>query len=43
MWWQGIMGAPRRVAELSMGPDDLARLEAIARPSEPVGAGMATI
>jgi hypothetical protein len=36
MWWQGIMGAPRRVAELSMGPDDLARLEAIARSrSEP--------
>jgi transposase len=36
MWWQGIMAAPRRVAELSMGSDDLARLEAIARSrSEP--------
>jgi transposase len=31
MWWQGIMAAPRRVVELSIGGDDLARLEAIAR------------
>jgi transposase len=31
MWWQGIMAAPRRVAELSIGSHDRARLEAIAR------------
>ena len=31
MWWQGIMAAPRRVVELSIGGDDLARLETIAR------------
>jgi transposase len=31
IWWQGIMAAPRRVVELSIGGDDLARLEAIAR------------
>jgi transposase len=31
MWWQGIMAAPRRVLELSIGTDDLARLELIAR------------
>jgi transposase len=31
MWWKGIMAAPRRVVELSIGGDDLARLEAIAR------------
>jgi transposase len=31
MWWQGIMAAPRRVLELSIGTDDLARLESIAR------------
>jgi transposase len=31
MWWQGIMAAPRRVVELSIEGDDLARLEAIAR------------
>jgi transposase len=36
MWWQGIMAAPRRVVELAIGSDDLARLEAIARSrSEP--------
>jgi transposase len=31
MWWQGVMAAPRRVVELSIGSDDLARLESIAR------------
>ncbi len=31
MWWMGIMAAPRRVVDLSIGADDLARLEAIAR------------
>ena len=31
MWWQGIMAAPRRVVELSIGSDDLARLESIGR------------
>jgi len=31
IWWQGIMAAPRRVVELSIGGDDLARLETIAR------------
>src|SRR5271168_598239 len=31
MWWQGIMAAPRRVLELLIGADDLARLELIAR------------
>jgi len=31
MWWQGIMAAPRRVLELSIGTDDLSRLELIAR------------
>jgi len=31
MLWQGIMAAPRRVVELLIGGDDLARLEAIAR------------
>jgi hypothetical protein len=31
MWWQGIMAVPRRVVELSIGSDDLARLESIAR------------
>ena len=31
MWWQGIMAAPRRVLELSIGTDDLSRLESIAR------------
>jgi transposase len=31
MWWQGIMAAPRRVVELSIGSDDLSRLESIAR------------
>jgi len=31
MWWQGVMAAPRRVVELSIGSDDLARLELIAR------------
>jgi hypothetical protein len=31
MWWKGIMAAPRRVVELSIGSDDLARLESIAR------------
>ena len=31
MWWQGIMAAPRRVVELSIGLEDFARLESIAR------------
>jgi len=31
MWWQGIMAAPRRVVELSIGSDDLSLLESIAR------------
>jgi transposase len=31
MWWQGIMAAARRVVELSIGSDDLSRLESIAR------------
>lgn len=36
MWLQGIMAAPRRVVELAIGSDDLARLESIARSrSEP--------
>ena len=36
MRWQSIMAAPRRVVELSIGADDLARLEVIARSrSEP--------
>src|ERR1700690_22231 len=31
MWWQGIMAAPRRGVELSIGLEDFARLESIAR------------
>jgi transposase len=31
MWWQGIMAAPRRVVEFSIGSDDLSLLESIAR------------
>ena len=31
MWWQGIMAAPRRVVELSIGSDEVSLLESIAR------------
>jgi hypothetical protein len=30
MWWQGIMAAPRRVVEFSLGANELTQLEAVA-------------
>lgn len=40
MWWLGIVAAPRRGVEFSIGADELAQLEAIARSRTEAAAGV---